>query len=116
MRKERYTFLLNRRFDEAIVEFLAAMQRDGVSDTISSALAAAYHELGFQSLANQVRRSVRSVRGNQWMFRVGHPSDHPLRIRKQLVKRNSSSCPFPILVERTPMSLGFVDPPVQGQN
>jgi hypothetical protein len=32
-----------------------------------------------------VRRSVRSVRGNQWMFRIGHPADHPLRIRPELL-------------------------------
>ncbi|NQT13304.1 MAG: UTP--glucose-1-phosphate uridylyltransferase [Planctomycetes bacterium] len=102
---KEYTLLLNRRFDEAIDEFLAVMRRDGASDTISSALAAAYHELGFQNLANQVRRSVRSVRGNQWMFRVGHPSDHPLRIRKRLVERDSQSHPFPILVERTPVRM-----------
>ena len=42
-------------------------------------LAEAYHRLGFQTLADQVRRSVRSVRGNQWMFRLGHPADQPLR-------------------------------------
>ena len=38
-----------------------------------------YRSLAFQTLADQVRRSVRSVRGNQWMFRVGHPADYPLR-------------------------------------
>ena len=30
------------------------------------------------ALAGQVRHSVRSVRGNQWMFRIGHPADAPL--------------------------------------
>src|SRR5204863_4555628 len=68
---------------------------------ISSALAAAYHDLGFQTLANQVRRSVRSVKGNQWMFRIGHPADQPLRIREHLVHRPSQSHPYPILAERT---------------
>ena len=37
-------------------------------------------------LAGQVRRSVRSVRGNQWMFRCGHPADQPLRVRPELLK------------------------------
>jgi len=32
-----------------------------------------YQRLALQTLADQVRRSVRSVRGNQWMFRMGHP-------------------------------------------
>ena len=101
-----YTHLLNRRFEEAIDEFLAVKRRDGVSDTISSALAVAYHQLGFQTLANQVRRSVRSVRGNQWMFRVGHPSDHPLRIRRELLRRTpAGEGPFPILLERTPVRM-----------
>ena len=76
-----------------------------MSDTIASALAAAYHALGFQTLADQVRRSVRSVRGNQWMFRMGHPGDHPLEIRKPLLARPTDSSPFPILCEQTPVRM-----------
>src|SRR5512135_1726895 len=64
-----YEHLLQRRFEEAIDQFLAVQQQEGPSDPICSALAAAYHRLAFQTLSNQVRRSVRSVRGNQWMFR-----------------------------------------------
>ena len=92
--------LLSRRFEEALDEFLAVQRRDGPSDAIASALAVAYHALGFQTLADQVRRSVRSVRGNQWMFRAGHPDDHPLRIRRELRLRGAAGA-FPILVERT---------------
>ena len=77
-----YRYLLKRRFEEAIDAFLSTQQSSGPSDAVSSALATAYHALAFQTLANQVRRSVRSVRGNQWMFRIGHPADQPLRIRK----------------------------------
>ena len=62
---------------------------------ISSALAAAYHRLGFQTLADQVRRSVRSVRGNQWMFRMGHPADHPLRIRPELLRPRPADGTYP---------------------
>ena len=83
-----YEHLLQRRFEEAIDHFLAVQQAEGPSDAISSALAAAYHRLAFQTLADQVRRSVRSVRGNQWMFRMGHPTDHPLRIRPELLRPN----------------------------
>jgi hypothetical protein len=93
---EGYTHLLNRRFEEAIEIFL----RCELSDGLASALAAAYHDLGFQTLANQVRRSVRSVRGNQWMFRIGHPADQPLRIRPELLRQ-----PFPILRESTPVRM-----------
>jgi hypothetical protein len=100
-----YLRLLNRRFEEAVDAFLAVQERDGPSDAVASALAAAYHDLGFQSLADQVRRSVRSVRGNQWMFRVGHPADHPLRLRPELVLRGGSASPFPILAERTPVRM-----------
>jgi hypothetical protein len=99
-----YLHLLERRFEEAVDEFLAAQQRDGPSDAIASALAAAYHALGFQSLSDQVRRSVRSVRGNQWMFRVGHPADQPLRLRPELLKAAPGQ-PFPILVEHTPVRM-----------
>ncbi|MCS6828324.1 MAG: UTP--glucose-1-phosphate uridylyltransferase [Caldilinea sp.] len=77
---EGYDNLLKRRFEEAIDLFLAAP----LGDAVASALAEAYHRLGFQTLADQVRRSVRSVRGNQWMFRIGHPADQPLRVREEL--------------------------------
>jgi hypothetical protein len=120
---EGYAHLLSRRFEEAINVFAAA-QAAGPSDALCSALAAAYHRLGFQTLADQVRRSVRSVRGNQWMFRVGHPADQPLRVRRELINRQGSNSakeeqnteawrasrlggehPFPILRERTPVRM-----------
>src|SRR5947209_1597393 len=83
---EGYGHLLSRRFDEAIDVFLSSLAERGANDGICSALAAGYKDLAFQTLANQVRRSVRSVRGNQWMFRVGHPADQPLRVRPELLR------------------------------
>ncbi len=100
-----YEHLLQRRFEEAIDHFLAVQQAEGPSDAISSALAAAYHRLGFQTLADQVRRSVRSVRGNQWMFRMGHPADHPLRVRPELLARHLGDDTYPILRECTPVRM-----------
>jgi UTP--glucose-1-phosphate uridylyltransferase len=97
--------LLQRRFEEAIERFLAVQQTEGPSDAISSALAAAYHRLAFQTLADQVRRSVRSVRGNQWMFRMGHPADQPLRIRPELLRTSPVDGSYPILRERTPVRM-----------
>src|SRR5512133_2655706 len=46
-----YEHLLQRRFEEAIDQFLAVQSQQGPSDSISSALAAAYHRLAFQTLA-----------------------------------------------------------------
>src|SRR3954470_9501626 len=102
---EGYNHLLARRFEEAIEVFLSAMQRSGPSDGISSALASAYKELAFATLATQVRRSVRSVRGNQWMFRIGHGADQPLRIRPELLKRSERTGLYPILAEKTPVRM-----------
>ena len=106
---EGYQHLLNRRFEEAIETFLAAQNERGPSDALSSALAAAYRDLGLQTLANQVRRSVRSLRGNQWMFRVGHPADHALRLRPELLARGGDGGPgagmFPVLRETTPVRM-----------
>ena len=99
-----YDNLLKRRFEEAIEIFLAAQAADGPSAAISSALAAAYRALGFQTLADQVRRSVRTVRGNQWMFRAGHPEDYPLRIRPELLAAAAPGL-FPILREATPVRM-----------
>jgi len=96
--------LLNRRYEEAISIFLAAQSRHGLSDGLSSALASAYRGLAFQTLADQVRRSVRSVRGNQWMFRTGHPSDYALRLRRDLLPPALGQ-PVPILHESTPVRM-----------
>jgi hypothetical protein len=100
-----YECLLNRRFEEAIRIFHFSQQEHGPNEAISSALAAAYRGLGFQTLADQVRRSVRSVRGNQWMFRAGHPADYPLRIRPELLERSASQPLFPVLRETTPVRM-----------
>ncbi|MCU0781385.1 MAG: UTP--glucose-1-phosphate uridylyltransferase, partial [Akkermansiaceae bacterium] len=100
-----YEKLLARRFEEAIEDFLGIQRQDGPSDAICSALAAAYHRLAFQTLADQVRRSVRGVRGNQWMFRMGHPADHPLRIRPELLARDPATGLYPVLRERTPVRM-----------
>jgi len=91
--------LLGRRFHEAIDEFLQAQDGPCPTDTLSSALAKSYFELGLQNLADQVRRSVREVRGNQWMFRMGHAQEHPLRLRPELVPQPGQCSP--ILHEKT---------------
>ena len=102
-----YQHLLDRRFTEAIDSLLAVGQQQGISDGLSSALAHAYHNLAFQTLADQVRKSVRTVRGNQWMFRAGHPADHPLRIRESLLKRQRESGLRPTIVEKTAVRMDF---------
>jgi hypothetical protein len=99
-----FEHLLQRRFEEAVEQFLHAQKTTGPSDAISSALAAAYQRIGFQTLADQVRRSVRSVSGNQWMFRMGHPMDHPLRVRPELLQRGADGT-YPVLRERTPVRM-----------
>ncbi len=97
--------LLQRRFEEAIDVFLQHQRQSGPGDAISSALATAYQKLAFQTLADQVRRSVRGVSGNQWMFRMGHPADQPLRIRPELTSPDPLTGLFPILRERTPVRM-----------
>jgi len=101
-----YVHLLERRFEEAIEAFLNQAATQGWNETICSALAKAYHQLAFQRLADQVRTSVRSVAGNQWMFRLGHPQDQPLSIRKELLDSGRDALPvFPVLRERTPVRM-----------
>jgi hypothetical protein len=97
--------LLDRRFEEAISLFATAFAEQGPNETLSSALAAAYHQLAFQTLADQVRRTVRSTRGNAWMFRLGHPLDQPLRVRPELLARENDAAPFPVLRESTPVRM-----------
>jgi hypothetical protein len=100
-----FRHLLERRFEEAIAHFQRAQTEQGPSETISSALAAAYQALAFQTLANQVRHTVRYTRGNAWMFRLGHPRDQPLRVRPELLARTEADGPYPLLRECTPVRM-----------
>jgi len=93
--------LLARRFEQAISTFLTELKTKGPNGAVFSALAESYHHLSFQILAGQVRKSVRSSKGNQWMFRVGHEAEHPIRIHPRLLERNSNSLFYPVLHEHT---------------
>ena len=104
---EAYQHILSRRFPEAIDQLLAVQNEQGPTLVIASALSRAYHQLGIQTLADQVRRSVRTVRGNQWMFRIGHPSEHPLRLNKELHQRDPATGDYPILCEKTSVRMDF---------
>jgi len=102
---EAYEHLLNRRFEEAIDLFLNVQDKSGANEGISSGLADAYHQLAFQTLADQVRLSVRSTAGNKWMFRIGHPFDQPLKIDSSLVKKDQQTGMYPCLHETTPVRM-----------
>ncbi len=97
--------ILNRRYEQAIEVLLRRQAEDGASAAVSSGLAAAYRGLAFQTLANQVRVSVRSFRGNNWLSRVGHPSEYPLALRPELLARGAASGLYPILREVTPVRM-----------
>jgi UDP-N-acetylglucosamine pyrophosphorylase len=102
---EAYNHTLKRRYEEAIDIYLRIQKVHGPNEGISSGLAEAYHKLAFQTLANQVRKSVRNTLGNQWMFRTGHPDDHPLAIREELTHIDPVSGLYPIIHESTPVRM-----------
>ncbi len=93
--------LLARRFEQAIHAFYQEIKVQGPSATLFSALAECYHQLSFQTLANQVRKSVRSSKGNQWMFRSGNQDQHPIKIHPKLLQRREGTLFYPILHEQT---------------
>lgn len=100
-----YEDLLGRRFEQAITTFLQEVDRHGPNATLYSGLADSYHHLSFQILADQVRKSVRSSKGNQWMFRVGHQEEHPIRIHPALLEREENTLFYPVLEEQTPVRM-----------
>lgn len=102
---EAHEFLINRRFEEAIDVFLDVQKNKGANEGVSSGLADAYHQLAFQTLADQVRISVRSTPGNRWMFRIGHPADQPLKISPALLVKDSDTELYPCLHETTPVRM-----------
>src|SRR5262249_27635665 len=77
---EGFKDLMAGRLEQAIASFRGAMAQQGPDGTVASALAQAYEQVTFQTLADQVRRSVRSCPGNRWMFRVGGADEHPIHI------------------------------------
>jgi hypothetical protein len=97
--------LLKRRFLEALEALHRAERSGGLSAALSSAYATAYKGLALKTLADQVRKSVRLVRGNHWMSRIGHPDDYPLRVRPELLRRGEQGEPYPILKESTPVRM-----------
>jgi len=66
---EAHEHMLNRRFEQAIDLFSRIQEEHGPNEGVSSGLAEAFHSLAFQTLADQVRFSVRNTLGNRWMFR-----------------------------------------------
>ena len=90
--------IMTRRFEDAIQVFRANAKLSG---TVASALAEAYHQRAFQILAEQVKKSVRTTAGNQWMFRGGYTEEHPIRIHSSLLKLSEQTALFPILEEKT---------------
>ena len=96
-----YTDLLDRRFEQAVEKFSKLVQEQGLNANLASGLAEAYHHLTFQLLSDQVRKSVRSSQGNRWMFRIGHMEELPIKIHRQLLRRDDGEKLYPILEEKT---------------
>jgi UDP-N-acetylglucosamine pyrophosphorylase len=100
-----YEGILKRNYEKAIDIFTSELKKNGPNSNIFSCLAESYHNLTFQILTDQVRKSVRSSQGNQWMFRVGHYDEHPLKIHPRMLQRQDKSELFPLLQERTPVRM-----------
>ncbi|MEO6808854.1 MAG: UTP--glucose-1-phosphate uridylyltransferase, partial [Isosphaeraceae bacterium] len=97
--------LMERRFEQGIAVLRAELDRSGPNGAICSALAQAYEQITYQTLADQVRRSVRSSRGSRWMFRVGQANEHPVRLHPRRLGIGQDQGAFPILAEFTPVRL-----------
>jgi galactokinase/mevalonate kinase-like predicted kinase len=93
--------LIQNRHYERAIRVLRQAAAEALSPALASGLATAYRGLAFQTLAEQVRRSVREFPGNRWMFRAGHLADYPLRLRAELTQGH----PFPVLHESTPVRM-----------
>ena len=100
-----YENFLDRRFEEALKILLDTVKKDGPNGALFSTISQCYHELTFETLTDQVRKSVRASRGNQWMFRNGRVTDHPIHVIQTLKTRDNKTGLFPILYEKTPVRL-----------
>ena len=78
--------LLRRRFEEAIELLNRAVASAGINSASCSAFAAAFRGLAFQDACRSgASKRASPLQGNQWMSRVGHPADYPLRLRPELL-------------------------------
>ncbi len=100
-----YNQLMDRNYEESLQIFRSELEKNGPNATLLSGMAKAYHLLTFKILYNQVRKSVRSSIGNQWLFRGGHRDDHPVRIVTALLNKPENDVFYPILNETTPVRL-----------
>jgi hypothetical protein len=74
------------------------------SEATSSSLSTTYRSLAFQTLADQVKSSVKNHPGNEWMFGVQNAQGQILRFRKELVDQCRSD-QNRVLLERTPVRM-----------
>lgn len=72
-------------------------------EATSSSLASAYRLLAFQTLADQVKSSVKHHEGNEWMFGVEDVKGQILRFDERLLNKNGSESVG--LLERTPVRM-----------
>lgn len=97
--KDAFMALFDRRFEEAISRIPIS---PGLTRAGASLLAQAYEQGAYQDLADQVRQSVRQLRGNRWMYRVGAASEHPLRIVSDLLERDRTTGLFRFCAKKLP--------------
>ncbi|MCX7846801.1 MAG: UTP--glucose-1-phosphate uridylyltransferase [bacterium] len=95
--------MLNREYDEAIERFRAAMMAQGCNEALLSALAEAYYGLAFKYLVDQVRQSVRTSRGNEWLFSPRTVRRYPLRVPEVYLARDPSTGLYPLGMDRAPV-------------
>eukprot|EP00804_Cyclotella_cryptica_P012888 CCRYP_002249-RB/>CCRYP_002249-RB protein AED:0.13 eAED:0.13 QI:185/1/1/1/0.83/0.71/7/3037/1190 len=92
---------------EPIVQKLQSKQDSTLilpSEAASSSLATTYRSLAFQTLADQVKSSVKNHPGNEWMFGVQNVNGQILRFHEELVDQCRSDQPR-VLLERTPVRM-----------
>ncbi|MEK7476315.1 MAG: UTP--glucose-1-phosphate uridylyltransferase [Candidatus Coatesbacteria bacterium] len=94
---------LNREFDAAIELYRAEMMAQGCNEALLSALAQAYYDLAFSYLLDQVRQSVRTSRGNEWMFQPATARRFPLRAHRSYLRRDPASGLYPVGVDACPV-------------
>jgi len=104
--------LLERRSRRRSAVFLKAQEAQGPSDALSSALSRRTIDRVSDTGGPGTHPSNPDAR-NQWMFRVGHPDDQPLRVRPELTTPRPIGRGFPICARvpcpHGPDSLRLVD-------
>ena len=91
---------LDRKFEQALSEFLQDLNQNGHNEHVYSALADVYHKLAFEYLIDQVHASIKASRDNDILFSADSLEKYSFSTPARVNQRDPGTGLYPIIFER----------------